>query len=68
MRTSLLFLPALLGFATFATAETVKDREGAVRSDRETMEKSDRWIYNDIAHGFAESAKNGKPVLVVREE
>jgi hypothetical protein len=48
-----------------ASAETVKDREGAVRSDRETMEKSDRWIYNDVARGFAEAAKNGKPVLVV---
>lgn len=65
MRTSRLLLPALLSFATITSAETVKDREGAVRSDRETMEKSDRWIYNDIARGFAESAKNGKPVLVV---
>lgn len=65
MRTSLLLLPALLGLVSIAAAETVKDREGAVRSDRETMEKSDRWIYNDIARGFAESAKNGKPVLVV---
>jgi hypothetical protein len=65
MRTSLLLLPALLGLVSIGSAETVKDREGAVRSDRETMEKSDRWIYNDIARGFAESAKNGKPVLVV---
>ena len=50
---------------TLALAEAVKDREGAVRSDRETMEKNDRWIYNDLDRGFAEAAKNGKPVLVI---
>lgn len=65
MKTSLLFLPAFFSLAAITSAETVKDREGAVRSDRETMEKSDRWIYNDIARGFTEAAKNGKPVLVV---
>lgn len=52
-------------FVTTTQAEAVKDREGAVRSDRETMEKNERWIYNDVERGFAEAAKNGKPVLVV---
>jgi serine protease Do len=46
-------------------AEAVKDREGAVRSDRAQMEKSDRWIYNDIQHGFDEAKKTGKPLLLV---
>jgi hypothetical protein len=45
-------------------AETVKDREGAVRTDREAMQKNDRWIYNDIAKGFEEAKKTGKPLLV----
>jgi hypothetical protein len=48
-----------------ALAEAVKDREGAVRSDRDHMRTNDRWIYNDIERGFAEGEKTGKPVLVV---
>lgn len=46
-------------------AETVKDREGAVRKDREVMEKDPRWRYNDTESGFAEAKKTGKPLLVV---
>ncbi len=48
-----------------AQAETVKDREGAVRADKAAMEKDDRWIYNDIEAAFAEAKKSGKPLLVV---
>lgn len=48
-----------------AAAETVKDREGAVRNDRATMEKDVRWIYNDWERGFAEAKRTGKPLLVV---
>jgi serine protease Do len=47
------------------SAETVKDREGAVRKDRATMEDDPRWIYNDYQRGFAESRRSGKPLLVV---
>ena len=36
-------------------AETVKDREGAVRSGKAKMEKSDRWVYNDVKSGFSEA-------------
>lgn len=46
-------------------AETVKDREGAVRKDRETMQQNDRWLYNDVDAGFAAAKKSGKPLLVV---
>ena len=46
-------------------AETVKDREGAVRQDRSKMESDKRWIYNDVAKGFEEAKKSGKPLLVV---
>jgi len=44
---------------------TVKDREGAVRHDKATMEKDARWIYNDVDRGFAEAKRTGKPLLVV---
>jgi hypothetical protein len=65
MKTSLFPVLILTALASAAVAETVKDREGAVRSDRAAMEKSDRWIYNDAERGFTEAAKTGKPLLVV---
>lgn len=46
-------------------AETVKDREGAVRNDKASMEKDARWIYNDLPKGFATAKSSGKPLLVV---
>ncbi|MEP6668132.1 MAG: Trx7/PDZ domain-containing (seleno)protein [Chthoniobacter sp.] len=64
-----LSLPALLVVALCAApllhAEAVKDREGAVRSDRTAMESNDRWIYNDVDAGFTAAQKSGKPLLVV---
>lgn len=63
---SLLALSALLLLATpNASAEAVKDREGAVRGDRAKMENDERWIYNDLQRGFSEAARSGKPLLVV---
>lgn len=58
-------LPFCLLLPSSALGETVKDREGAVRGDRAKMEGSDRWIYNDIAAGFAEAERTGKPLMVV---
>lgn len=46
-------------------AETVKDREGAVRADKEKMEGHARWLFNDIDSAFAEAQRTNKPVLVV---
>lgn len=46
-------------------AETVKDREGAVRGDRAVMEQDSRWLYNEVDRGFAEARRTGKPLLVV---
>src|SRR4051812_43593341 len=59
------FTVALSALAVFAFAETVKDREGAVRGDRAAMEKDARWIFNDTERGFAEAKRTGKPLLVV---
>src|SRR6185369_1850798 len=51
--------------AASSRGETVKDREGAVRQDKATMENDARWIYNDFQRGFAEAKRTGKPLLVV---
>jgi serine protease Do len=61
------FMPLVSGFWLMATlsAETVKDREGAVRGDKAKLENSERWIYNDLQAGFAEAEKTGKPLMVV---
>jgi serine protease Do len=61
----LIFSFATVACAIDARAETVKDREGAVRTDLATMKDDLRWIYNDIDKGFAEAAKSGKPLLIV---
>jgi serine protease Do len=57
---SLLAFPVLLSFA-----ETVKDREGAVRKDKATMENDARWNYNDVYKGFDQAQRTKKPLLVV---
>jgi serine protease Do len=62
---SLVLSLLLVTFASSTPADTVKDREGAVRSDRATLESDARWIYNDYRRGFALARQTGKPVLVV---
>ncbi len=65
MNTSQSLLAFLLAaFLSPAVAETVKDREGAVRNDKATLEDDARWIYNDWQKGFAEAKRTGKPLLV----
>ena len=58
-------LACMLSAGVITVGETVKDREGAVRSDRAAMENDPRWIYNDWERGFSEAKRTGKPVLVV---
>ena len=55
----------LLSLSANVCAEAVKDREGAVRKDKATMENDARWIYNDVQRGFEEAKRTGKPLLVV---
>lgn len=59
-----ILLASLLA-ASFIHAESVKDREGAVRADKARMEADKRWAYNDIESGFKQAKLMGKPVLVV---
>lgn len=61
-------IPVIFGLLlslTSSFAESVKDREGAVRGDKAKMEKSERWIYNDLSAGFSEAEKTGKPLMIV---
>ena len=51
--------------ATESLAQAVKDREGAVRQDRSTLENDPRWIYNDFRLGLNQAKNTGKPLLVV---
>lgn len=60
---SLFLLAIMLGVSL--QAETVKDREGAVRADAKSMQGNERWIYNDLDSAFAESEETGKPIMVV---
>src|SRR3954468_23201661 len=55
----------LLSISLSLRADTVKDREGAVRGDRAAMENDSRWIYNDWQRGFDRAKATGKPLLVV---
>jgi hypothetical protein len=57
----------LVAFAvTFTTASIAlaQDRETKVRSDREQLKGSKIWIYNDLAEGFTEAKRTGKPLFV----
>ena len=56
---------SVAALTSLAFAETVKDREGAIRKDRTAMEYDARWIYNDFKGGLAKAKQTGKPLLVV---
>jgi hypothetical protein len=65
MKPTLLVSALLLTFAALTHAETVKDREGAVRGEKAKMENDTRWNWNDIDSGFRLAKTTGKPLLVV---
>ena len=58
-------LAALLCLTSLALAETVKDREGAVRGDKAKFENDARWNYCDLDTGFQLAKTTKKPLLVV---
>jgi len=47
------------------TPLAAQTREEKVQRDRERVTAEGFWIYNDLARGFAEAKKTGKPLLVV---
>lgn len=62
-RTVLFTFFILLTAAGLAVAQN--NREEKVRNDRRKIEQEGFWIYNNLAAGFAEARKSGKPMLVV---
>ncbi|MEZ5387905.1 MAG: Trx7/PDZ domain-containing (seleno)protein [Prosthecobacter sp.] len=65
MKPLITLLFSLLTFANALKAEAVKDREGAVRNEKATMENDARWNWNDVDGGFQLAKTTGKPLLVV---
>ena len=61
MRALLLFL----ALTATTLAESVKDREGAVRGDKARLENDPRWNWNDVDAGFRLAKATGSPLLVV---
>jgi hypothetical protein len=56
---------ALMTLLLVAAATAVaQDRETKVRNDRTQLENSEVWIYNDLAEGFKEAKRTGKPLFV----
>jgi len=56
------------GIAAFTLVSAVlaqgQDRRSKVLGDRDRVESSGFWIYNDLPRGFSEAKKTGKPLLV----
>lgn len=61
---SRLLLVGLLMLSTTSVCLS-QTREEKVKRDREHVESSGYWIYNDLQQGFAEAKKTQKPLLVV---
>ena len=57
------FLGSLL--LASATLNAAEDRRERVLNDRKEVANAGQWIYNDLAEGFAEAGRTGKPLLVV---
>ena len=63
MRLDHLLLAPLLLLSVTATA-AAQGRSGALREAFGDDQISDRWIYEDIATGYALAKQTGKPLLV----
>jgi hypothetical protein len=55
---------AIICLILAATAAEAQDRETKVRDDRAQLKDSEVWIYNDLAEGFKEAKRTGKPLFV----
>jgi hypothetical protein len=51
--------------AILLTAGWAQDRNTKVLNDRDRVEASGFWIYNDLDKGFNQAKRTGKPLLVV---
>ncbi|QDT99724.1 Trx7/PDZ domain-containing (seleno)protein [Gimesia aquarii] len=62
LRTVFIFTLLLMTSTSFSFAQT---REEKVRQDREKVESSGYWIYNDLQKGFEQARQTKKPMLIV---
>lgn len=62
---TVLLLPIVLVVFWGAPVAAQNPREQKVREDKKKVEAAGFWIYNDLARGFAEAKKTGKPMIVV---
>src|SRR5262245_26687799 len=56
---------SLAAIVLFAGNLLAQSREEKVRNDKAKVTAAGFWIYNDLAQGFAEAKKTGKPMVVV---
>lgn len=54
-----------LGVVLAAAPVRAQDRKQKVLEDQKTFAEDPNWIYNDLAKGFNEARRTGKPLLVV---
>lgn len=61
------YLALFLGLLLFVAGavSVAEDRDTIVRNDREEVQATGHWIYNDLQQGIAEAERTGKPLLVV---
>ena len=52
-------------FLDGASVNAAEDRKERVLNDRQEVETSGNWIYNDLPKGIAEATRTGKPLMVV---
>lgn len=58
-------IAAALAAVPLVSAVVAQDRNTKVLNDRDRIENSGFWIYNDLDRGIAEARKTNKPLLVV---
>ncbi len=56
---------SLIVWSMVISSAVAQTREQKVLNDRKKVEADGFWIYNDLAKGFADANKTGKPMLVV---
>src|SRR5262245_24886866 len=59
-----LSLILLVACSTIGIAQPKISREDKLKQDRKKVEAEGFWIYNDLAKGYDEAKKSGKPMLV----
>ena len=48
-----------------ATVQAQNKRDAKVKEDRQSVSQRRDWIYNDLAAGFREAKRTGRPLMVV---